>query len=265
MYIDSHAHINDEAFDKDREAVIAKTFDGGVEKIIEIACEPAEWQPAIDLSNKYEGQIFCAAGIHPIYASKFTNADFKSLQQFLAHPKTRGIGEIGLDYAWEHASPRAAQKTVLEQMLALLPTYKKPVVMHCRKANEGEDYAAYDDMFAMLRGAKLCGGVLHCFSGRYADAAAALDLGLKIGITGIISYKKNEDLRSTVRKIGLQNLLLETDCPYLPPQIIRGQRNDPSYIPAIAATLAEVLGKPLEEVARITTQNTRELFSLVPH
>ncbi len=262
--IDSHAHINDPAFDSDRAAIIQKTFDAGVNQFVEIACEPQEWQPALDLCKQYAGKVYAAAGVHPIYAKVYNDDFAKELKTVLAQSDMRGIGEIGLDYAWtgEDGSPEKVQQNVFEQMMELAADIKKPIVLHCRKSNDLTDFKAYDDMFAILKNSNFNGGVLHCFSGRKQDAKLALDMGLLIGVNGIISYKRNDDLRQTIKYIGLNNLVLETDCPYLPPQTKRGKRNDPSNIPEIAQYLGGALGIPLEQVDIITTANSKKLFSI---
>ncbi len=260
-FIDSHAHINDPAFDADRAQIIQKSFDSGLSHIVEIACEEQEWQPAADLSQKYDGKIYPVCGMHPIYARTFTADNGEKLETFLNNPLVKAVGEIGLDYAYLHESSKEVQQEVFLKMLLAADKYKKPVVLHCRKTNDAGDYAAYDDMVNIFKQKpSVKGGIMHCFSGRYSDAVWALDNGLLIGINGIIGYKKNEDLRRTVKKIGAKYLVVETDCPYLPPQSKRGQRNDPSNIPEIAATTADVLGISLSSFADITTQNTRDLF-----
>jgi TatD DNase family protein len=261
-FIDSHAHINDEAFNEDRENVVKKSFAAAVSKIIEIACRPREWLPALALCAKYEGKFFAAAGVHPIYAKDFNKENLEELKRTLLNEKIRAVGEIGLDYAWEEISPKALQAKVFEQMLELACISGKPIIIHCRKVNAPGDYAVYDDLFAILKNFKFNGGIFHCFGGRYQDAKKASDMGFKLGINGTIGYKKNDDLRETVAKIGLKRITLETDCPYLPPQTKRGKRNDPSNIPEIALNLAGVLGLPLEEIAKITTENTENLFGV---
>lgn len=260
-FIDSHTHINDPAFDADRAQIIQKSFDAGLSHIVEIGCEEQEWQPAVALSQKYEGKIYPVCGMHPIYAKTLTKENSAILETFLNNPLVKAVGEIGLDYAYLHESSKEIQQEVFLQMLTLSQQYKKPVVLHCRKTNEAEDFSAYDDMANIFKQKpSAAGGIMHCFSGRYSDAVWALDNGLLIGINGIIGYKKNEDLRQTIKKIGAKYLVVETDCPYLPPQSKRGQRNDPSNIPEIAATTADILGITLSALADITTQNTRDLF-----
>lgn len=262
IFIDSHAHINDEAFDQDQDEVIEKSFAAGLSHIIEIACEAPEWQPALDLTARYSGKIYPVCGVHPIMANSFKKEDLPILKNYLNMDIVRAVGEIGLDYFYEDSSPKNVQNHVFEVMLNLAGEVKKPVVLHCRKGKEDADYSAYTDIFTTLKKANLHGGIMHCFSGRYEDAAAALDLGMLIGVTGIIGYKKNNDLRETFKKVGLKHLVVETDCPYLPPQSKRGNRNDPSNIPEIAKNLAAVLGKSLTKVANTTTQNTMQVFKL---
>ena len=263
-FIDSHAHVLDAAFDADRAAVIEKTFAAGVSHIIEIACDVGEWAPALELCAKYDGKIFVAAGIHPSMASNYSAAAFENLKKVLRDEKVVAAGEIGLDYV--HMSGSAEQqKEVFSKMLALASEVKKPIVLHARKSADHGDWSAYDDLFKILKSdwkPSENGGIMHCFSGRYEDAVRALDMGLKLGVNGIITYKKNDDLRSTIKKAGVKNILLETDCPYLPPQSKRGKRNDPSNIPEIAQFTAEILNMPVEELAEITTENCRKIFGV---
>ncbi|MBO7605128.1 MAG: TatD family hydrolase [Elusimicrobiaceae bacterium] len=261
-FIDSHAHLNDEAFNEDREQVINACFDAGVKQIIEIACETNEWQPAAQLCEKYKGQIYAAASIHPINVEQFTDESFENLKHYLTLDNFRAVGEIGLDYFYEDSAPRTMQQEVFERQLILAQDIKKPIILHCRKGKDQQDYSAYEDMFFALKKYNLSGGILHCFSGRKEDAYRALDMGFYLGINGIIGYKKNEDVRQIIRQVGLKYLVLETDCPYLPPQSKRGQRNSPVNIPEIAQTLADILGKNINEVADITTQNAKAFYNI---
>ncbi len=262
MFIDSHAHINDEAFDTDRKDVIEKSLLAGVKNIVEIACEEPEWQQAVDLCAKYP-QVFCAvAGVHPIYASAKTEEQIKKLKEFLKNPIFRAVGEIGLDYAWLNSSTEIEQQNVFEEMLEISKEINKPVVLHCRKTNTPDDFKAYEDLFAIMKNHDTQGGIFHCFSARYEDAKRALDRGFLLGLNGVISYKKNNDLREVIKKIGIEHFVLETDCPYLPPQTKRGQRNSPENIPEIAEYLANLLNIPLETCAQITTQNAKKFFKI---
>ena len=261
-FIDSHAHLNDEAFDQDREKIISDCFAAGVKQMVEIACEVEEWQQAFELCQKYEGQIYGAAAVHPINAVQLTEESFENLKKFLTLDVFKAVGEIGLDYFYEDSSPRALQQEVFEKQIDLASIIKKPIVLHCRKAKEAQDFSAYEDMFFLLKKYNLSGGVLHCFSGRKEDAYRALDMGFYLGINGLIGYKKNEDIRQTIKQVGLKYLLLETDCPYLPPQSKRGKRNSPVNIPEIAQNLADILGVSINEVADITTQNAKAFYNI---
>lgn len=149
-------------------------------------------------------------------------------------------------------------------MLSLTSEVKKPIILHARKNADPGDWGAYGDLFKILKSdwRAQTGGVMHCFSGRYEDAVKALDIGLKLGVNGIITYKKNNDLRETIKKAGVKNILFETDCPYLPPQSKRGIRNDPSNIPEIARFTADFLNMRVEEAAEITTENCRAAFGV---
>ncbi len=261
-FIDSHAHLNDEAFNEDRDQVINSCFEAGVKQIVEIACEVDEWKPAVELCEKYKGQIYGAAAIHPINAEQFTEESFEELKQYLAMDVFRAVGEIGLDYFYEDSSPRALQQDVFEKQLDLAQNIKKPIILHCRKGKDPQDYSAYEDMFFALKKYNLSGGVLHCFSGRKEDAYRALDMGFYLGVNGIIGYKKNDEVRQIIKQVGLKYLMLETDCPYLPPQSKRGQRNSPINIPEIAQNLADILGKSINEIADITTQNAKTFYNI---
>lgn len=264
-FIDSHAHINDEAFDADRSEVIRRAFDSGVYKFIEIACEPDEWEPALKLCGKYPAQTAVALGIHPQVAHLYTQPARETLCKLLDNPHAAAVGEIGLDYAYLHACPKDTQLKIFEEMLCLSNHVCKPIVLHVRR--EAEDYEAYEQTFSLLKHAwKPAGpkysGVLHCFSARYEEAKKALDFGLLLGINGCFTYKKNEYIREAVKKAGANKLVLETDCPYLSPQGKRGTRNDPSNIPLIAQWTADYLNMPVEELAEITTQNALNLYRL---
>lgn len=264
-FIDSHAHINDEAFDADREEVIKRVFESGVYKFIEIACETKEWQPALDLCKQYPQQTAAVLGIHPQVAQTYDDAARALLDKLLKDPHAAAVGEIGLDYVFLDACPKDIQLRVFEEMLSLAGRVQKPIVLHVRR--EGEDYEPYDQTFHLLKhnwtpAPVKFPGVLHCFSARYEEAKKALDNGLLLGINGCFTYKKNEYIREAVKKAGADKLVLETDCPYLSPQGKRGTRNDPSNIPLIAQWVADYLNMPVEELAEITTQNALDLYGL---
>lgn len=264
-YIETHAHLNDKSFDADRAEVIGRVFKGGVAKIIEIACEPAEWGPAEGLCGEYKGRITAAFGIHPQHPEELTPENLATLAGFLKKDVCSAIGEIGLDYFWDNLK-KDGQYRLLEAQLGLSNVSGRVCVFHARNGKDAVADNAYLDLDLELKkkwtlnNKKRARGVLHCFSGSWADARAGLDLGLFLGVNGTFTYKKNDALRETVKKAGVANIVLETDCPYLPVASMRGKRNDPSFIPEIAGAVAEYLGVKPAELAEFTGANAAELF-----
>lgn len=265
QFIDSHAHLNDPAFDADRDSIIKEALPkAGVIQSIEIGCAPEEWKQALSLSEKYPQQIYAVLGIHPEYAPLLNEEGLQELNTLLAHQNNVAVGEIGLDYTCLDIAEKDLQQQTFAKLLTLANQVNKPVVLHVRR--EGEDYSTYEDTFHTLKHewepSTSTGhpGVLHCFCARYEEAKKALDMGLLLGINGCFSYKKNEYIREAVKKVGAEHIILETDCPYLSPQGKRGQRNDPSNIPLIAQFIADYLNMPLAELAEITTRNARALY-----
>ncbi len=263
QFIDSHAHLNDPAFDQDRETLLRTVLPhAGLVASVEIGCSPQEWQPALDLSQKYPGFVYPVLGVHPEYAPLMQASHLPQLKGFL--PRAVAVGEIGLDYTCLDIAGKELQQQMFSQMLQLATTERKPIVLHVRRA--GEDYDVYEDCFNTLKREWVPSptlthaGVLHCFCARYEEAKRALDQGLLLGINGCFTYKKNEYIREAVKKAGLDKIILETDCPYLSPQGKRGQRNDPSNIPLLAQFVADYLDVHVEEVAAVATQRTKQLY-----
>ncbi|MDR1104402.1 MAG: TatD family hydrolase [Endomicrobium sp.] len=254
MIIDTHAHLSDEKFDTDRDVVIERAFNAGVEKIVEISCEPQYWDKALELSK--HDNIFVAFGIHPNDVEKVSAEDYKKLELLIQEKKCVAVGEIGLDYHYDSSEQTAAlQKESFANQLNLAAKFNKPVVIHSREANE--------DAVSILKSLKIIPkGVIHCFSGTPQQAKEFVDLGFLLGIDGPVTYKKSEDLKQTVLETEVSNLLVETDCPYLSPQKYRGQRNEPSYVVETLKEIAAIKNIVFEEAARITTQNAMKLFNL---
>lgn len=265
MFIETHAHLNDKAFDADRDAVLDKCRASGVAKLVEIACLPKDWPAGEKLAASREGKVYCAFGLHPENMDEAGPERVLELPRWLEKKCCVALGEIGLDYWW-HPEQKAEQLELLADVLPLSAKFSKPVVFHTRNNKDPKADSAYSDLAAELKknwtfnNKKRARGVLHCFSGGWEDAKAGLDLGLLLGVNGTFTYKKNEPLREIVKKAGLKNIVLETDCPYLPVQSNRGKRNDPSYIPEIARAAAEYLGVKTEALAEVTTTNASELF-----
>ena len=268
MYIETHSHLNNKAFDPDRAAVIDLAVERGVGRLVEIACGVKEWGPAEELCARYPGKISAAFGIHPQYAEELTPANLQTLSEYLKKDICSGLGEIGLDYFWDNTK-KDAQLGLLDAQLGLSNSSGRICVFHARNGREAAADNAYRDLASELKQKwtlsvkRRSRGVLHCFSGTWDDAKAGLDLGLFLGINGTFTYKKNDSLRETVKKAGLANIVLETDCPYLPVQRLRGKRNDPSFIPEIAEAAAEYLGVKTGHLAEATSANASELFYIL--
>ncbi|MDR2437302.1 MAG: TatD family hydrolase [Endomicrobium sp.] len=254
MIIDTHAHLSDEKFSADRIAVIKRAFNAGLEKIIEISCQPQYWDKALELSK--QDNIFVTFGIHPIDVAKVSSQDYKKLEILIQEKKCVAVGEIGLDYHYNSSKENITlQKESFARQLDFASKYNKPITIHSRDATE--------DMLSFLKSYKnVPKGVIHCFSGTSNQAKDFVSLGFLLGIDGPVTYKKSENLKQTVLDIGLINLLVETDCPYLAPQKYRGQRNEPSYIVETLKEIAAIKNIPFEEAAKITTQNAINLFNL---
>lgn len=266
-FIDSHAHLTDPAFDADRSALITHMLPNAhLIKSVEIGCAPGEWQPTLDLTAQYPTLIAPVLGVHPEYAKKFIPAHVAQFQNLLKDPLVCAVGEIGLDYTCLNEADKDTQHTLFAQMISYADQASLPLVLHVRR--QAEDYAAYDDTFALLQHswkhhtARPYSGVLHCFCARYEEAKKTLDHGMLLGINGCFTYKKNESIREAVKKVGPDKIILETDCPYLSPQGKRGTRNDPSNIPLIAQFVADYLNIPVEELAQKTTAQAKLLYAL---
>ena len=257
MLIDSHAHIQGKEYAGEVEAVIARAREAGVGKIIAVggAGDMSSNTEAVALAKTFP-DIYATVGMHP-HDAKDVGADkLKKLKDLAAaEPKVVAVGETGLDYYYNH-SPREVQRRVFGQFIHLARETGLPIVVHERDAAQ--------DVADLLRteGAGKLRGVIHCFTGNYEAARAYLDLGFYISFTGIITFKNADALRDVVRNVPLERMLVETDSPYLTPVPHRGKRNEPAYVRYVAETVARIKGLSLEEVARVTTQNVRELFGV---
>lgn len=251
MLIDSHAHLDSSQFDADREHVIRHALEANV-KIISIATDVASSRKTLEIARKYE--LRCTAGIHPHEAEQFAGEEtLHQLRALLAEPEVVAVGEIGLDY-WKEYAPRETQQKALKAQLALALELNKPVVIHLRGAAE--------DLLKILRAHPGVQGVIHSFTEDWALAQKLLELGFYLSVNGIVTFEKSQALRDAVAKIPLERLLLETDCPYLAPVPMRGQRNEPSFVRYVAQTVAQIKKRSLDDIARATTHNTQEVFGL---
>lgn len=257
MFIDSHAHLDDPAFDADREAVIDRARQAGLRYLLAVGggAGPDELDVAIPIAEPYDW-IYATAGIHPHEAQRAEERHFEALRAAARHPKVLAIGEIGLDFDYDH-SPREIQTQVLIRQLEVAREVKLPVVIHCRDA-----WPALRETIEAHFASSGWGGILHCFSGTREDAFRFLDWNFLISFAGNITFKKAEDLRAVGRQIPLDRLLTETDCPYLAPVPYRGKRNEPAYVREVTRALAALWGWGEEEMGQRVTENFARIFHL---
>ena len=248
MLVDSHAHLDDRAFEKDLEAVLARARENGIGRIVTIGTDLASSRRALSIAEKHD-DVWFSPGIHPHESDHPGPVD--ELLPLAAHPRAVSVGETGLDYVKNHASV-PNQKTLFVRHLEIALEADKPVSIHCREA--------HGDLFPILRGHAPLRGVIHCFSGDLPDVENYLSLNFFLSIAGPVTYPKAERLREVVRHIPLDRLLVETDCPLLAPQNHRGQRNEPAYVRFTAAEVANCHGIGIAEVEEATTRNAMRLF-----
>jgi TatD DNase family protein len=254
--VDSHAHLELEPLPADAAAVVERASAARVAYIVTVGIDLDDARRALALADRFE-RVFACVGFHPHNAKEADEETLLQIEKLAHHPKVVGYGEIGLDFFRNH-SPRDCQIEIFARQLALAQKLAKPVVIHLRDA--------YQQGLDMLEQARPfpAGGIIHCFSGTEGDARRALDLGFHISIPGTVTYKKNETLRSIVRSVPAERLLLETDCPFLAPEPLRGKDNEPAYIVHTARRVAEVRGVTYEEICSTTTVNAVRVFGLPP-
>lgn len=255
MLFDTHVHLNDPQFDEDREAVIERAQRRyNVGRMINIGYNRETIPSCLKLAETYDF-IYAAIGWHPHDAKHMRDRDLSWLESLTRHEKVVAIGEMGLDYYRDH-SPRDVQADVFRKQIALARKVKLPIIIHDRDAHE--------DVVRILREehAEEVGGVMHCFGGDWRIAEQCLELGFYIGFDGPITFKKADDVRDIARRVPIDRLLLETDCPYLAPEPRRGKRNEPGYVYYVAEKMAEIRGMSIEQVAAQTTENACRLFNL---
>ena len=259
--IDTHAHLDMPEFDLDRDTVIGRAFENGVKIINTIGINLPSCYKAIELAEKYPG-IVASVGFHPQESEGGNKADIDILDQLAQHPKVVAIGEMGLDY-YRLKSSKEKQLQVLKWQLELAKRVNKPIIIHCREAQEDMLNIIQSWIGTDFTPQQKPRGVLHCFSGNLETAQEYIRMGFLIALGAYIGYPSSGKLRDTLKNIASDNLVVETDCPFLPPQKYRGQRNEPFYSTITLGILAEIQGLSLEEMGRKTTSNARRLFNLV--
>ncbi|MFC2056228.1 TatD family hydrolase [Chloroflexota bacterium] len=260
LVVDTHAHLDMSAFDEDRTEIITRAVDVGVGNIITVGIDLESSKKAIELSKHYAG-IYAAVGIHPHDVANIDKTDIKKLSEIATYPGVVAIGETGLDFYRDY-SPRETQIQALKWQLALSAEMKLPVIIHCRQAEE--------DLLHLLRSwisdygdtHRQYQGVIHCFNNDSNTTKEYLNMGFHLSLGAYIGYPTSTETYDVIRSIPKDRLLVETDCPFLPPQNYRGKRNEPAYLPLTVRALAEIREESYEDVAKVTTLNAQRLFRL---
>lgn len=254
MLIDSHAHLDMPEFDQDRDEVIQRAHDCGIEYIITVGIDVDSCRHAIRLAEEFE-VVYATVGIHPHNAKDIDEETYHILKKLTRHEKVCALGEIGLDF-FRNLSPQDTQIKRFRELIALARELKLPIVVHDRDAHQ--------ETLSILREEKAfeVGGVIHCFSGDYEMAVKCLDMGFYISIPGTVTFRKATSLQELVKRIPLERILVETDAPFLAPMPFRGKRNEPSYVKYIAETIAQIKHLDFEKVATVTSQNAKVMFHL---
>jgi TatD DNase family protein len=254
MLIDTHSHIYSEDFNADIDEVVQNAYNNGVKKIVLPNIDSGSIKRLVDLSNSYPHICYPLMGLHPTSVDAEYKEELQAMEYWLDKQKFYGIGEIGIDLYWEKAFVNE-QKDAFRQQIRLAKSRSLPIVVHVRNSFKEVYSIVEEEQDGSLE------GIFHCFTGNEEEAQKIIDLGFKLGIGGVLTFK-NSDLDEVIKNVDLKHLVVETDSPYLSPVPKRGRRNESSYLVYIAQKLAEVYGIPVEEVAEITTLNARKLFQI---
>jgi TatD DNase family protein len=260
MWIDSHCHVTAERFDEDRQAVLERAFEGGVDRLISIGSGYGIHgnADAIALAES-DDRIFATVGVHPHEAAELDDPNRRAIREWLGHERVVALGECGLDYHYMK-SPRDVQQTVFAEQIALAREFGMPVSIHVR----GDEPNAYEDLLDiwLAEGKRELVGVLHCYTGNLDFARRAMDAGFFVSFSGIVTFKTSDDLREVARGVPLDRLMVETDAPFLAPQGQRGKRNEPVWVSIVGETLAALHERPIEEIAECTSANASRFYRL---
>jgi len=259
--VDTHCHLQDSPFATDLDEVLERARSTGIAAMVVCGFDPASNIAALEMADAYRC-VYPAVGCHPHDAGKMTNAALDLLARQAASPRVVAVGEIGLDF-YRDLSPRDVQREALEAQLAIAVQTGKPVSVHSRDAEE----PIYSHLAAYARRSPLVAskrpvGVMHCFGGTVEQALPFVDIGFLVSISCTITYPRNDATRRIAAELPMESLVVETDSPYLPPQSIRGKRNEPAHVRAAAEAIAAVRGLPIDAVATATTENAARLFGI---
>lgn len=260
IWVDTHCHLNEEAFVPDLDATIARAVDAGVRQMLVVGCTLASSRAVIQLAERYES-LFAVVGIQPNYVQEAGPDDFREIAQLATHPRVVAIGETGLDRYWDYA-PIEAQRTMFRQHIELAASRQLPFVVHCRDAEA--DVVEVLQQETAARGP--LSGVMHSYSGDLETARICLASGLHISFAGMVTFKRNDVLREVARQVPEDRILVETDSPYLIPAPLKNEkgakRNEPAHVRYTANFVAELRGSNPNAFAALTTTNARRLFRL---
>ena len=252
MLFDTHAHLNDPAFDEDREALMAGLADKGIGLVMNAGCSLQSSRDIIRMAERYPW-LYASVGSHPDSADEVNEEVIEQYRRLCCHEKVKAIGEIGLDYYYEDI-PREIQKKAFRMQMALANELDMPVIIHEREA--------HDDGMRIVKEFPKVKGVFHCYSGSAEMARQLVNMGWYIGFTGVLTFKNARKAVETAASVPLERIVLETDCPFMAPEPYRGKRNDPGYLPKMAEKLAEIRGISVEEAIAATTENAKRLYRI---
>jgi len=252
MYFDTHAHYDDRRFNDDRDEILGSVREAGIDLILNSASSLKSAIFSLKMADKYPF-VYASVGVHPHDSKSMTDDTVLELEKLLTHPKAMAVGEIGLDYHYDF-SPRDIQKMRFREQLELAGRVKKPVIIHERES--------LGDTLDIIKDYRNLTGVFHCFSGSWETAKTILDMGWYLSFTGVITFKNARRAPEVIEKMPADRIMLETDCPYLAPDPVRGRRNSSLYLPYIAEKVAEVRGITTEEVAALTMKNGKTFFGI---
>ncbi len=255
--IDSHCHLDSERFVSDQAEVIERALAAGVDHMMSIGTGdgPPDIEVAVRVADRF-APVYATVGVHPHDASKAEPATYKHIAELLKHPKVLALGEIGLDYYYDHA-PRDVQQAVFVEQMRIAADARMPIVIHTREA--------WEDTFALVEKhwkPTGLGGIMHCFSGGPTEAQRSLDLGFHISFAGIVTFPKSLDIQAAAKMCPAERMLIETDAPFLAPVPHRGKRNEPAFVAHTAAKVAELRSTTVDEISRQTTANFRALMGV---
>lgn len=254
MLIDTHAHLEMEPFDNDREEAIKRARDAGVGYIITVGSDLKGCKGAVELAEKHDF-IYASLGIHPHEVKDITDETHTTIRSLLKNKKVVAYGEIGLDYHYEH-SPKDMQIRRFREQIQIAKEHYLPLIIHSRDAGDESVTIIKDEKAEHL------GGIFHCFGGDLALAKKVVDMGFYISFSGTLTFPKALEVQNVAMEIPIENILIETDCPYLAPQPVRGKRNEPAYVKYVAERLAELKGLTFDDIGRITSFNAMSLFKI---